>query len=162
MTLSHIGPDGAARMVDVGSKPVTPRVAVAQGQVRMSPAAFELVRDNAVAKGNVLEVSRVAGIQGAKRTAELIPLCHPLAVDAIEVEPALDEQLPGVRITATVRLSGRTGVEMEALTAVAVACLTVYDMVKAADRGMVIEEVRLVHKSGGRSGSYDAPPRDAR
>lgn len=162
MTLSHVGPDGAAKMVDVGEKPVTPRVAIAEGHVKMSPAAFELVKHNAVAKGNVLEVARIAGIQGAKRTAELIPLCHPLAVDAIEVEPALDEKLPGVRITATVRLSGRTGVEMEALTAAAVACLTVYDMVKAADRGMTIEEVRLVHKSGGRSGPYDAPPRDAR
>lgn len=149
-------------MVDVGAKPVTPRVAVAEGQVRMSREAFEQVKHNAVAKGNVLEVCRVAGIQGAKRTAELIPLCHPLAVDAIEVDPALDEKLPGVRITATVRLSGRTGVEMEALTAVAVACLTVYDMVKAADRGMVIEAVRLVHKSGGRSGHYDAPPREDR
>ena len=146
MTLSHVGPEGAARMVDVGGKPVTRRVAVAEGRVRMSRAAFELVRSNAV-----------AGIQAAKRTGELIPLCHPLPLDLIEVEAELEEQLPGVRISATARMEGRTGVEMEALTAVAVACLTVYDMVKSADRGMTIEAIRLVHKSGGRSGEYNAP-----
>ena len=157
MTLSHVGPEGAARMVDVGGKPITRRVAVAEGRVRMSRAAFELVRSNAVAKGDVLGVARVAGIQAAKRTGELIPLCHPLPLDLIEVEAELEEPLPGVRISATARMEGRTGVEMEALTAVAVACLTVYDMVKSADRGMTIEAIRLVHKSGGRSGEYNAP-----
>jgi cyclic pyranopterin phosphate synthase len=159
VTLSHVGPDGSARMVDVGDKPDTDRSATAEGSVRMSRAAFELVRSNAVAKGDVLAVARLAGIQGAKRTADLIPLCHPLALGFIEVEPVLDEALPGVRITATARATGKTGVEMEALTAVAVACLTVYDMVKSADRGMVVEEVRLIHKSGGRSGVYTALPR---
>lgn len=159
MTLSHVGPDGSAKMVDVGGKPVSRRVAVAEGAVRMSSAAFELVRDNAVAKGDVLGVARIAGIQAAKRTAELIPLCHPLALELIEVEAALDPALPGVRITVSARADGKTGVEMEALTAVSVACLTVYDMVKAADRGMTIEAIRLIHKSGGRSGDYTAPTR---
>lgn len=156
MTLSHIGPDGAAKMVDVGDKPVTRREAVAEGGVRMSPEAFALVQTNSLAKGDVLAVARLAGIQGAKRTAELIPLCHPLALDRIDVEASLDPALPGVRVTATASVEGKTGVEMEALTAVAVACLTVYDMVKAADRGMTIEAIRLVHKSGGRSGDYSA------
>jgi cyclic pyranopterin phosphate synthase len=159
MSLSHVGPDGAARMVDVGAKSATARTATAEGAVRMSRAAFELVESNAVSKGDVLGLARVAGIQSAKRTAELIPLCHPLALTHIEVEPVLDAALPGVRITATARTDGKTGVEMEALTAVAGACLTVYDMVKSADRGMVIEAVRLIHKSGGRSGEYTAPPR---
>jgi cyclic pyranopterin phosphate synthase len=159
VSLSHVGPDGAARMVDVGAKPATERSATAEGAVRMSRAAFELVESNAVSKGDVLGVARVAGIQAAKRTAELIPLCHPLAMTYIEVEPTLDDALPGVRVTATARTEGKTGVEMEALTAVAAACLTVYDMVKSADRGMIIEAVRLIHKSGGRSGDYTAPPR---
>lgn len=159
MTLSHLGPDGAAKMVDVGDKPISKRVAVAEGAVRMSEAAFELVRDNAVAKGDVLGTARIAGIQAAKRAAELIPLCHPLVLDLIEVEPALDPALPGVRVTVTTQAEGKTGVEMEAMTAVAVACLTVYDMVKGADRGMTIEAIRLTHKSGGRSGDYSAPPR---
>lgn len=159
MTLSHVGPEGSARMVDVGDKPITPRSAVAAGAVRMSRAAFDLVRADALEKGDVLGVARIAGIQAAKRTAELVPLCHPLAPDQIEVEPVLDEALPGVRIVATVRVTARTGVEMEALTAVAVACLTVYDMVKSADRGMVIEAIRLLHKTGGRSGEYTASDR---
>ena len=162
MSLSHVGPDGAARMVDVGSKSETERSAGAEGAVRMSRAAYQLVQSNAVSKGDVLGVARLAGIQAAKRTAELIPLCHPLSLSHIEVEPALDESLPGVRITATARAFGKTGVEMEALAAVAVACLTVYDMVKSADRTMVIEAVRLVHKSGGKSGDYTAPPRSDR
>jgi cyclic pyranopterin monophosphate synthase len=162
VSLSHVGPDGAARMVDVGSKAVTERTAVAEGAVRMSRTAFELVESNAVAKGDVLGVARLAGIQAAKRTADLIPLCHPVALTSVEVEPTLDHSLPGVRITATSRCEGRTGVEMEALTAVAVACLTVYDMVKSADRQMSIEEVRLIHKSGGRSGDFTAPPRSER
>lgn len=156
MTLSHVGPDGSARMVDVGDKAITPRFARAEGAVRMSRAAFELVQANAVDKGDVLAVARIAGIQAAKRTAELIPLCHPLALDLVEVDPTVDPALPGVRVVASVRTSGRTGVEMEALAAVSVACLTVYDMVKAADRGMVIEAIRLIHKSGGRSGEFSA------
>lgn len=159
MTLSHLGADGGARMVDVGGKPVTRRIAVAEGQVRMSREAFELVRTSAVSKGDVLGVARIAGIQAAKRTGDLIPLCHPLPLDQIEVDAALDDALPGVHITATARIEGKTGVEMEALTAVAVACLTVYDMVKSADRGMLIEAIRLVHKSGGRSGEHGPPPR---
>jgi cyclic pyranopterin phosphate synthase len=156
VTLSHLGPDGAARMIDVGGKEVTRREATAEGRVRMSAEAFVLVRSNQVAKGDVLAVARLAGIQGAKRTAELIPLCHPLALDRVDVTLTLDEALPGVRVVATVATEGRTGVEMEALTAVSIACLTVYDMVKSADRAMTLEAVRLVHKSGGRSGDYSA------
>jgi cyclic pyranopterin monophosphate synthase len=159
VTLSHVGAEGGARMVDVGDKPVTPRAARAEGSVVMSQEAFRLVRENAVEKGDVIAVARLAGIQAAKRTAELIPLCHPLALEQIEIEATLDEALPGVRVTAAVRTTARTGVEMEALTAVAVACLTVYDMVKSADRAMRIEAVRLLHKTGGRSGDYTAPER---
>ena len=158
MKLSHIGPGGEARMVDVGAKPVTERTARAEGAVTMSAAAFELVRSNAVAKGDVLGTARIAGIQAAKRTAELIPLCHPLPLDQIEVELTLDESLPGVRISALARTRASTGVEMEALTAVAVSGLTVYDMVKSADRSMRIEAIRLTHKTGGRSGDYAAGP----
>lgn len=143
-------------MVDVGAKPVSDRSARAEGAVKMSREAFELVRSNGVEKGDVLALARVAGIQAAKRTAELIPLCHTLGLDHVEVEAALDPALPGVRVTAAVRTTARTGVEMEALTAVAVACLTVYDMVKSADRGMLIEAIRLLHKTGGRSGEYTA------
>jgi cyclic pyranopterin monophosphate synthase len=159
VTLSHIGSEGGARMVDVGDKPVTARAARAEGVVVMSPEAFRLVQENAVEKGDVVAVARLAGIQAAKRTAELIPLCHPLPLEQIEVEAVLDPALPGVRVTAAVRATARTGVEMEALTAVAVACLTVYDMVKSADRAMRIEAIRLLHKSGGRSGDYSAPER---
>jgi cyclic pyranopterin monophosphate synthase len=148
MALSHLD-RGRARMVDVGDKPVTTRTAVAQGAVRMSSEAFRLVAEQAVAKGDVLAVSEIAGTLAAKRTAELIPLCHPLVIDQVDVEATLDESLPGVRIRALAKAVGRTGVEMEALTAVAVACLTVYDMVKAADRAMVIEEIRMVEKTGG-------------
>jgi cyclic pyranopterin phosphate synthase len=143
-------------MVDVGGKDITRRVAVAEGRIRMSAEAFRLVRDNALDKGDVLGTARLAGIQGAKRTSELVPLCHPLALDHIDVATELEEAMPGVRITATARTDARTGVEMEALTAVTVACLTVYDMVKAVDRSMTIEGVRLVHKSGGRSGEFNA------
>jgi cyclic pyranopterin phosphate synthase len=143
-------------MVDVSGKPVTRREASAAGAVRMSAEAFGLVRDNAIAKGDVLAVARLAGIGAAKRTAELIPLCHPLPLDGIEVELELDETLPGVRVEATTRVEARTGVEMEALTAVSVACLTVYDMVKAVDRGIRIEDIGLVRKSGGRSGDWTA------
>jgi cyclic pyranopterin monophosphate synthase len=154
--LSHLDSKGRARMVDVGDKPVTERVASAEGRVLMSREAFELIRNEAVAKGDVLAVARLAGIQAAKRTGELIPLCHPLGLDQIEVEATLDTALPGVRVVAVVRAVARTGVEMEALTAVAVACLTVYDMVKSADRAMRIEAIRLLHKTGGRSGDYSA------
>jgi cyclic pyranopterin monophosphate synthase len=155
--LSHVDEQGAARMVDVGGKPVTERTAEAEGAVRMSREAFELVAGNAIEKGDVLTVAQVAGTMAAKRTGELIPLCHPLALDQVLVDVALDASLPGVRVRATAKLSGRTGVEMEALTAVAVACLTVYDMVKAADRGMVIQDVRLVSKTGGTRGDWRRP-----
>lgn len=157
MPLSHTDAAGGARMVHVGGKPVTERTAVAEGRVRMSAEAFALVRDNAVAKGDVLTVARLAGIGGAKRTADLVPLCHPVPLDQVEVEAESDAALPGVRITARARATARTGVEMEALTAVAVACLTVYDMVKAVDRGMRIEGIRLVSKTGGVCGDYAAP-----
>jgi cyclic pyranopterin phosphate synthase len=134
-------------MVDVGDKPVSDRTAVASGVVRMSREAFDLVAGEGVPKGDVLAVAEVAGVMGAKRTGELIPLCHTLGLDHVQVEARLDPELPGVQVTAAVRVTGRTGVEMEALTAVTVACLTVYDMVKAVDKGMVIEDVRLVSKT---------------
>lgn len=162
MSLSHLDGEGRARMVDVGAKEVTDRTAVAEGFVRMSPAAWELVRTQAVAKGDVLPVAELAGVMGGKRTADLIPLCHPLPLDHLEVRAALAPELPGVRLEATARCHGRTGAEMEALTAVAVACLTVYDMVKAADHGMRIEGIRLLEKTGGRSGAWraDSPRND--
>lgn len=147
MKLSHLDAEGRARMVDVGDKPVSDRTAVASGSVRMSREAYELVAGEGVPKGDVLAVAEVAGVMGAKRTGELIPLCHPLGLDHVQVEARLDPALPGVEVTATARVTGRTGVEMEALTAVTVACLTVYDMVKAVDRGMVIENVKLVSKA---------------
>lgn len=146
MKLSHLDQAGRARMVDVGAKPLMDRTAVATGTIRMSQEAFRQVAEQAVAKGDVLAVSEVAGTLAAKRTAELIPLCHPLGLDHVEVEASLAESLPGVRVWASVRTVGRTGVEMEALTAVAVALLTVYDMVKAVDAGMVIGDVQLVEK----------------
>jgi len=152
--LSHVDEAGRARMVDVGAKPISVRAAVAEGAIRMSPEAFRLVTDQAVAKGEVLGVSEVAGTLAAKRTAELIPLCHPLGLDHVEVEATLDEALPGVRVRAAAKAVGRTGVEMEALTAVSVALLTVYDMVKATDRGMQIEGVRLLEKTGGTRGDW--------
>jgi len=146
MKLSHLDQAGRARMVDVGDKPLMDRTAVATGTIRMSPDAFRQVAEQAIAKGDVLAVGEVAGTLAAKRTAELIPLCHPLGLDLVEVEASLAESLPGVRVQAKVRTVGRTGVEMEALTAVAVALLTVYDMVKAVDGSMVIEDVQLVEK----------------
>ena len=154
MKLSHVDAAGRANMVDVGDKPITARSAVAEGAIRMSVEAFRLVTEQAVAKGDVLSISEVAGTMAAKRTAELIPLCHPVGLDHIAVETDLDEGLPGVRVRATARAVGRTGVEMEALTAVSVALLTVYDMVKAADRGMEILGVRLVEKTGGSRGDW--------
>ncbi len=147
MKLSHLDAEGRARMVDVGDKPVSDRRAVATGAVRMSPEAFELVAGDGVPKGDVLAVAEVAGVMGAKRTGDLIPLCHPLGLDHVQVEARLDPELPGVQVTAAARVTGRTGVEMEALTAVMVACLTVYDMVKAVDKTMVIQDVRLVSKT---------------
>ena len=161
MKLTHLDDRGGARMVDVGDKPVSERTAVAQGAVRMSRQAFELVAGHAVEKGDVLTVARVAAIAAAKRTGELIPLCHPLALDVVAVDAELDERLPGVRLRATAKVTGRTGVEMEALTAVAVGCLTVYDMVKAVDRGMIIEDVRLVSKTGGARGDWPKGESDA-
>lgn len=154
MKLSHVDEQGRARMVDVSGKPVTARTASAEGAVRMSRAAYELVAADGVAKGDVLAVAELAGTMGAKRTGELIPLCHPLGLDSVQVEARLDAELPGVRLVATASVTGRTGVEMEALTAVAVACLTVYDMVKAVDREMVIEGVRLLSKTGGTRGDW--------
>jgi cyclic pyranopterin phosphate synthase len=146
MKLSHLDHAGRARMVDVGDKPMMDRAAVATGTIRMSLDAYRQVADQVVAKGDVLAVSEVAGTLAAKRTAELIPLCHPLGLDHVEVEASLAESLPGVRIWARVRTVGRTGVEMEALTAVGVALLTVYDMVKAVDSEMVIGDIKLVEK----------------
>ncbi len=151
-TLSHIDEAGRARMVDVGEKPDTERVAVAKGEVRMLPATLELVRAGAIKKGDVLTVAQIAGVMAAKQTANLIPLCHPLSLTQVRVDLELAEELPGVRITATVRTVGKTGVEMEALTAVSVAALTVYDMAKAAEKTMLIQNIRLVEKHGGRSG----------
>lgn len=152
--LTHLDEEGRARMVDVGSKPSTQRTAVAEGAVQMSADAFRLVMNRAVEKGDVLAVAELAGVMAAKKTGELIPLCHPLVLDVVTVEARLDESLPGVRITASASLTGRTGVEMEALTAVSVACLTVYDMVKSVDRRMVIDEIRLVSKTGGTRGDW--------
>jgi len=146
MKLSHLDQAGRARMVDVGDKPLMDRTAVATGTIRMSAEAFRQVAEQALAKGDVLAVSEVAGTLAAKRTAELIPLCHPLGLDHVEVETSLAESLPGVRVWARVRTVGRTGVEMEALTAVAVALLTVYDMVKAVDGNLVIGDVQLIEK----------------
>jgi cyclic pyranopterin phosphate synthase len=150
--LTHLDPDGNPRMVDTSAKAETERVAVAEGWVRMSPEALAVVRDGRAAKGDVLQIARIAGIAGAKRTADLIPLCHPLPLDGVSVDVVATPE--GVHATATVKTVWRTGVEMEALTAVAVALLSVYDTVKAIDRGMRIDGVRLLEKHGGRSGSW--------
>jgi cyclic pyranopterin monophosphate synthase len=154
--LSHLGARGEARMVDVSPKPVTEREAVAEGRVLMQRATLDIVRKGDAKKGDVLGTARIAGIMAAKRTHDLIPLCHPLAISQVEVDLTPDAKLPGIEVRARVKVAGKTGVEMEALTAVAVACLTVYDMVKAVDRGMRIEGIRLIEKSGGRSGHYRA------
>ncbi|TDI57983.1 MAG: cyclic pyranopterin monophosphate synthase MoaC [Alphaproteobacteria bacterium] len=155
--LTHFDAKGKSRMVDVSDKEVTERVAVAAGSVVMAPDTMKLITEGGVKKGDVLSVARLAGIMGAKKTPDLIPLCHPLALNSVEVDLVCDPERNAVDITATCKVTGRTGVEMEALTAAAVAALTVYDMCKAVDRGMRITEIRLVHKSGGRSGTYDAP-----
>lgn len=154
--LTHIGESGEARMVDVGAKASTVREAVAEGAVRMLPATLDLIESGNAAKGDVLGVARIAGIMAAKKTSDLIPLCHPIALTKVEVTLAPDRDLPGVRVRATARVTGQTGVEMEALTAASVACLTVYDMAKAVDRGMEIVSVRLLSKSGGKSGDWRA------
>jgi cyclic pyranopterin phosphate synthase len=153
-TLTHIGRRGQARMVDVSEKAATERVAIAQGRVVMSAKTLDLVLAGNAKKGDVLGAARIAGIMAAKRTSELIPLCHPLALSKVEVDIEADERLPGLVVRATCKLKGQTGVEMEALTAVSVACLTIYDMVKAAERGMRIEGIHLVEKRGGKSGVY--------
>ncbi len=153
--LTHLDAQGQAHMVDVADKAVTSRRAVAEGCVVMKAATLALIRAGDAKKGDVLGTARLAGIMASKRTHELIPLCHPLALSKVALELVLDDALPGVRVSAEVRVSGRTGVEMEALTAVSVACLTIYDMVKAVDREMRIDAVQLVHKSGGKSGIYE-------
>ena len=153
--LTHVDEKGRLRMVDVGEKPLSRRRATARAVVTMAPETARRLRE--LPKGDALASAQVAGIMAAKRTHELIPLCHPLLISKVKVDCELDENLPGVRVSAEVKVSGQTGVEMEALTAVSVACLTVYDMVKAVDKGMRIENVRLRHKSGGRSGTYQAP-----
>ncbi len=160
--LTHLDAAGKAAMVDVSAKPATERIAVARGRVRMKPATLALIAENGLPKGDVLATARIAGIMAAKRTAELVPLCHPLALTSVKVELACDEAAGAVTIEATCKTIGPTGVEMEALTAVSVAALTIYDMCKAVDRAMTIEGVELVRKSGGRSGSFERGPRHAR
>jgi cyclic pyranopterin phosphate synthase len=157
--LTHIGRRGQARMVDVSEKAATARIAIAQGRVVMSGETLDLVLRGDAKKGDVLGAARIAGIMAAKRTHELIPLCHPLALSKVEVDIAADRKLPGLTVQATCKLTAKTGVEMEALTAVAVACLTIYDMVKAVERGMRIEGIHLVEKRGGKSGTYRAKGR---
>jgi len=152
--LTHIDAAGAAHMVDVGDKAATTREATAAGSITMLPETLALIRDGLAKKGDVIATARIAGIMAAKRTHELIPLCHPLALTKVSVDIAFDDALPGLTVAATCRVTGQTGVEMEALTAVSVACLTIYDMVKAADRGMVISAIRLLAKSGGKSGDW--------
>lgn len=154
--LSHFDDAGAARMVDVGGKPETVRTATASGSVTMLPATLALIRGGGIAKGDVLAVARLAGIMGAKQTATIIPLCHPLPLTSIAVTISADEGLPGFRVTAEARTHGSTGVEMEALTAVATACLTLFDMLKAVDRSMVIGDIRVTAKSGGRTGDWSS------
>jgi cyclic pyranopterin phosphate synthase len=154
--LTHIDASGEARMVDVSGKPATERIAVAEGRVVMTKATLELILSGNAKKGDVLGAARIAGIMAAKKTHELIPLCHPLALSKVTLDITPDQELPGCIVRATVKVTGPTGVEMEALTAVSVACLTIYDMVKAAERGVRIEAIHLVEKKGGKSGHYRA------
>ncbi len=154
MKLSHVDADGRPKMVDVGSKPETARRAVAEGRIRLSPEAFEALAGNLNPKGDVLSVAELAGTTGAKKTADLIPLCHPIVLDHVDVSATADPELPGVHVVASASSVGRTGVEMEALTAVTVALLTVYDMVKAAGHDMEVQDIRLLEKSGGKSGLW--------
>ena len=156
--LTHFDAGGNAHMVDVSEKPVTARIAVAQGTVRMSAETLALITEGRAAKGDVLAVARLAGIMAAKKTADLIPLCHPLPITKVALDLTPDAALPGVVVQATVKTGGQTGVEMEALTAVSVACLTIYDMVKAAEKSMQIDGIHLVLKDGGKSGRYEAAP----
>lgn len=156
MPLTHFDRKGDAHMVDVSDKTVTARMAVAEGHISMAPETFEIILKGRAKKGDVLGVARLAGIMGAKKTAELIPLCHPLPVTKVSVDLSLDPDLPGVRITATVKTTGQTGVEMEAMTAVSTAALTVYDMAKAVDKAMQIGGIRVILKDGGKSGRYEA------
>jgi cyclic pyranopterin phosphate synthase len=157
MPLTHFDAKGDAHMVDVSDKPSTARVATAEGHIIMARQTYDIIAEGRAKKGDVLGVARLAGIMGAKRTPDLIPLCHPLPVTKVAVELTLDATLPGVRIEATVKTTGQTGVEMEALTAVSIAALTVYDMAKAVDRAMQIGGIRVVLKDGGKSGRYEAP-----
>ncbi len=152
--LTHLDAQGKARMVDVGGKAETQRVAIASGRIRMSEQTLAAIQDGAVPKGDVLAAARIAGIMAAKKTAELIPLCHPLALETVTLDFTIEDD--GVRATATAALTGKTGVEMEAMTATSIALLTIYDMVKALDKGMVIQEVRLIEKRGGKSGNWKA------
>ena len=154
--LSHIGDKGEARMVDVSDKPATARTAVAEGFIAMAPATLALLESGETPKGDVIATARIAGIMAAKRTSELIPLCHPLALSKVELDITADAKVPGCTVRATVEVTGPTGVEMEALTAVSVACLTIYDMVKAVERGIRIEGIHLIEKKGGKSGHYRA------
>jgi cyclic pyranopterin monophosphate synthase len=156
-SFTHLDEHGRPRMVDVGDKPVTRRIAMAEGHIRTSPETLAAIVSGDTPKGNVLLIAQLAGIMGAKRTPDLIPLCHSIALSAVEVDVKPDESLPGLRVTATVTVDAKTGVEMEALTAVSCALLTVYDMCKARDRGMAIGGVRLLRKEGGRSGTWQAP-----
>lgn len=156
MSLTHFDKEGNAHMVDVSDKAVTDRIAVAKAQIRMLPETLALVTEGRAKKGDVLGVARIAGIMAAKRTSDLIPLCHPLPITKVAVELTPDRSLPGIRIEATVKTTGQTGVEMEALTAASVAALTVYDMLKAAEKSMVIEGLHVVVKDGGKSGRYEA------
>ncbi|MDD2498081.1 MAG: cyclic pyranopterin monophosphate synthase MoaC [Desulfitobacteriaceae bacterium] len=154
MELTHINEEGRARMVDVSDKKETVRVAVARGEIKMKPETLAFIKEGTMAKGDVLAVSQVAAIMGAKRTPDLIPMCHPLALTGIDVSFRIDEQESKVEIEATAKITGKTGVEMEALTAVSIGALTIYDMCKAVDKGMTIENIRLVSKSGGKSGEF--------
>ena len=155
--LTHLDTDGTANMVDVGSKAETERTAIAEGLVTMQPETLRMILTGNAKKGDVLGAARIAGIMAAKKTHELVPLCHPLLLTKVSVDIEPDDRLPGLKVTALTRVTGKTGVEMEALTAASVACLTIYDMAKAVDRGMVISGIRLLEKSGGKSGDYTAP-----
>ncbi|MBN9028136.1 MAG: cyclic pyranopterin monophosphate synthase MoaC [Rhizobiales bacterium] len=154
--LTHLDETGAAHMVDVSAKAITERTAVAEGTVTMQPATLDLIRSGTAAKGDVIATARIAGIMAAKKTHELIPLCHPIMLSKVKIEIEFEDTLPGLRIRATTKVAERTGVEMEALTAVSVACLTIYDMAKAVDRGMTVGGIRLIEKTGGRSGDWTA------
>ncbi len=154
--LTHFDDEGRAHMVDVSKKDSTDRIAIAEGYIKMSTETLDIIKDGRAKKGDVLSVARLAGIMGAKKTSDLIPLCHPLPITKIAVDLLIDPKRPGIRVEATVKTTGQTGVEMEALTAVATACLTVYDMVKAVEKDMIIEDIRLLLKDGGKSGRYEA------